>query len=100
MTEEEQASHELLERERADAEVQAELMSYVASSPGRGLHDIAERQQADLLVVGSCGRGPVGRVLIGDDTRTSLNGAPCALARSQHPAATPSPGADRRDRSG
>jgi nucleotide-binding universal stress UspA family protein len=80
LTEEKQASHELLERERADAEVQAELMSYVASSPGRGLHDIAERQQADLLVVGSCSRGPVGRVLIGDDTRTSLNGAPCAVA--------------------
>lgn len=78
--EEHAASHELLERERAQAEVQAELVSYVASSPGRGLHDVAERRHADLLVVGSCSRGPFGRVLIGDDTRTSLNGAPCAVA--------------------
>ncbi len=80
LTEEREASCEMLERERADAEVQAELVSYVASSPGRGLHDLAEQQRADLLVVGSCSRGPIGRVLIGDDTRTSLNGAPCAVA--------------------
>jgi len=80
LAEEREASHEMLERERSDAEVQAELISYVASSPGRGLHDLAEQQQADLLVVGSCSRGPIGRVLIGDDTRTSLNGAPCAVA--------------------
>jgi nucleotide-binding universal stress UspA family protein len=80
LTEEKEASHELLARERAAAEVQAELVSYVASSPGRGLHDLAEEQQADLLVVGSCSRGPFGRVLIGDDARTSLNGAPCAVA--------------------
>ena len=80
LTEEDAASHELLERERASAEVQAELIGHAASSPGRGLHDLAERQDADLLVVGSCSRGPFGRVLIGDDTRTSLNGAPCAVA--------------------
>ncbi len=80
LTDEQQASQELLERERAGAEMQAELVSHVASSPGRGLHDLAEQLQADLLVVGSCSRGPIGRVLIGDDTRTSLNGAPCAVA--------------------
>lgn len=79
--EERAASHALLERERDQAQTpQAELVSRVASSPGRGLHDVAERQRADLLVVGSCSRGPLGRVLIGDDTRTSLNGAPCAVA--------------------
>src|ERR1700677_4064318 len=80
LKEESEASHELLERERTKAEVQAELVSYAASSPGRGLHDLAEQQNADLLVVGSCSRGPFGRVLIGDDTRTSLNGSPCAVA--------------------
>ena len=78
---EDEASQELLEREREQSETQsAELLSYVASSPGRGLHAVAEQKQADLLVVGSCSRGPFGRVLIGDDTRTSLNGAPCAVA--------------------
>lgn len=80
MTGEREASHAMLQRERDQAEVEAELVSYVASSPGRGLHDLAEQQHADLLVVGSCSRGPFGRVLIGDDTRTSLNGAPCAVA--------------------
>lgn len=80
LTEEKEASHALLERERAAAEVQAELVSYVAKSPGRGLHNLAEEQNADLLVVGSCSRGPIGRVLLGDDTRGSLNGAPCAVA--------------------
>lgn len=79
-TEERESSHALLERERAEAEVQAELVSYAADSPGRGLHSLAEEQDADLLVVGSCSRGPVGRVLLGDDTRGALNGSPCAVA--------------------
>jgi len=80
LTAEREASHELLERERSDANVQAELISCAASTPGRGLHDLSEEQHADLLVVGSCSRGPIGRVLLGDDTRASLNGAPCAVA--------------------
>lgn len=77
---ERQASHEMLERERAATEVQAELVSFVALSPGRGLHDLAEERGADLLVVGSCGRGLLGRAMLGDDTRGALNGAPCAVA--------------------
>jgi nucleotide-binding universal stress UspA family protein len=80
LSEERERSHELLERERAEVDVQAELVSYAASSPGHGLHELAEQEHADLLVVGSCGRGPAGRVLLGDDTRASLNGAPCAVA--------------------
>jgi nucleotide-binding universal stress UspA family protein len=78
--EERQASHELLERERAEAEVDAELVSFTATSPGRGLHDLAEERGGDLLVVGSCSRGVVGRAMLGDDTRAALNGAPCAVA--------------------
>jgi nucleotide-binding universal stress UspA family protein len=80
VVEEREASHELLERERADADIGAELVSFVASSPGRGLHDLAEERGADLLVVGSCSRGVLGRAMLGDDTRASLNGAPCAVA--------------------
>ncbi len=79
-----EASHELLERERDQADVQAELISYADRSPGRGLHRLAEEQHADLLVVGSCSRGPINRVLAGDDTRASLNGAPCAVAVAAH----------------
>jgi nucleotide-binding universal stress UspA family protein len=78
--EEQQASHELLERERADGGVQAELESIVAASVGAGLHRQAEAQGADLLVVGTSGHGSFGRVLLGDDTRAALNGSPCAVA--------------------
>ena len=74
------SSQGLLESERATAEVDAELVSIVASSAGRGLHLQAEEQQADLLVVGSCSRGAIGRAMLGDDTRAALNGAPCAVA--------------------
>lgn len=80
VAEEDKASHALLEQERAGAGVSAELLSIVAMSPGRGLHEQAEAQGADLLVVGSCGRGAFGRAMLGDDTRSALNGAPCAVA--------------------
>ncbi len=54
---------------------------FVAStSPGRGLHELAEREQADLLAVGSSRRSLLGRVLMGDDTNAALNGAPCSVA--------------------
>jgi nucleotide-binding universal stress UspA family protein len=49
-------------------------------SSGGGLHQRAEEQSADLLVVGSCSRGVFGRAMLGDDTRAALNGAPCAVA--------------------
>lgn len=73
-------SRQLLERERDEAELEAELEVVHADSAGRGLHELASRTGADLLVVGSSHRGFVGRVLVGDDTRDSLNGAPCAVA--------------------
>jgi nucleotide-binding universal stress UspA family protein len=76
-----EASVELLERERAAASADgAELVSLAAHSPGAALHRRAEQQGADLLVVGSCSRGILGRVMLGDDTRAALNGAPCAVA--------------------
>jgi nucleotide-binding universal stress UspA family protein len=80
LADEAEASHELLERERAAGEVDAELVSIVSVSPGRGLHEQAEEQHADLLVVGSCSHGAFGRAMLGDDTRGALNGAPCAVA--------------------
>jgi len=73
----------LLEAERDAAKISAELISICAPSVGRGLHALAERQAADLLVVGSHTRGP-SRVLMGDDTRGSLTLAPCAVAIAPH----------------
>jgi nucleotide-binding universal stress UspA family protein len=74
------ASERLLESELAAAEVSADLISIAAMSPGRGLHEHAEEMNVDLLVVGSCSHGVLGRVMLGDDTRAALNGAPCAVA--------------------
>jgi nucleotide-binding universal stress UspA family protein len=70
----------LLEAEREATGVDAEVIGFCASSVGRGLHTVAEQSNADLLVVGSHNRGLAGRVLVGDDTRASLNGARCAIA--------------------
>lgn len=78
--EEEASSQELLQRERAESGARAELVSVTASTPGRGLHEQAEAEGADLIVVGSCGRGLLGRAMLGDDTRAALNGTPCAVA--------------------
>jgi len=78
--EEREAAIKLLEQERAAAEVQAELVSVEAATPGAGLHQEAEERGADLIVVGTCSRGLLGRAMLGDDTRAALNGAPCAVA--------------------
>ncbi|MHB8693057.1 MAG: universal stress protein [Solirubrobacteraceae bacterium] len=47
---------------------------------GAGLHDIAEREGVDLLIVGRCHRSPAGRALLGDNTRSALHRAPCTIA--------------------
>lgn len=83
-------SEELLKRERAEAGVEAEVIAVPAPSPGQGLHEEAERRGADLLVLGTCRHGIVGRTFLGNDTRAAINGAPCAiavapLAYAEHP---------------
>lgn len=70
----------LLEREREATKASAELLEIEAVRPGRALHQQAEEQDADLIVVGSSSRSTLGRVMLGDDTRAALNGAPCAVA--------------------
>jgi len=69
-----------LRKAREQAAVDAEIAYLGSRSVGRGLHELAECDGADLLVLGSCRRSLIGRVLIGDDTRAALNGAPCAVA--------------------
>lgn len=69
-----------LEQERATAEVQAQLLLAHGPTPGQALHEAAEQRGADLLVLGSCHRGVLGRAMLGDDTRAAIDGAPCAVA--------------------
>jgi nucleotide-binding universal stress UspA family protein len=78
--EERDASNRLLRHARAQAAVDAALVSVEAASPARGLHEEADARDADLIVVGSCARGAFGRVMLGDDASAALNGAPCAVA--------------------
>ena len=71
---------QLLEKVRDGSGVDAHLRWRISGSVGRGLHELCEEAEADLLVVGSSRRGLLGRVLIGDDTQGALNGSPCAIA--------------------
>jgi nucleotide-binding universal stress UspA family protein len=73
-------AHTMLEREVRDAGVQAQAMALPDSSPARALHDVAEREQAALIVVGSDHQGAIGHVLAGDVTAGALYGAPCPVA--------------------
>ena len=77
---ERERGRELLERVASEAGAEANVRCHHAKSVGRGLHEIAEMINADLLVVGSSRRGLLGRAALGPDVRAALNGAPCALA--------------------
>jgi nucleotide-binding universal stress UspA family protein len=59
--------------------IAAQAVATADDSPARALHRIAERDGGDLIVVGSAHRGPVGRVLAGDVTASTLHGAPCPV---------------------
>jgi nucleotide-binding universal stress UspA family protein len=71
---------QLLEKVQEETGVHAQLRWRASGSVGRGLHELCELTEADLLTVGSSRRGLLGRVMIGDHTRAALNGAPCAIA--------------------
>ena len=73
-----------LEAAAVDAGVDAEIHAVPDISPARALQRQAEARHADLLVVGSCHRGKVGRVLLGDVSRSVLHGAPCPVAVVPH----------------
>ena len=60
--------------------MRARLRVYAADSDGAGLRRIVDQLGGDLLVVGSSRRALRGRVLMGDDMQSALNGLPCALA--------------------
>jgi nucleotide-binding universal stress UspA family protein len=77
-------AREMLEREADVAGMSAQLAGMFAPSVGHGLHRLAGDCDADLIVVGSCSRGLIGRVLVSDDARCTVGGAPCPVAIAPH----------------
>jgi nucleotide-binding universal stress UspA family protein len=71
---------ELLQRARALAGLPAAARWRGAASVGRGLHELAEALEADVLVVGMSRHGLLGRALLTDNTLAAVNRAPCAVA--------------------
>lgn len=68
-------------REQArELNVDARSMVVADASAARALHAEAERQHADLLVVGSSHRQEPYRSLLGDVCAATLHGSPCAVA--------------------
>lgn len=78
--EEREQAGRMLAQEASAAGLTADLLEVESLRPGRVLHERAEEQGADLIVVGSCRHGALGRAMLGSDTRAALNGAPCAIA--------------------
>jgi nucleotide-binding universal stress UspA family protein len=53
-------------------------------SPSRAIQHIAAEEHADLIVVGCCHHGAVGRVVLGDVSRGVMHGARCPVAVAPH----------------
>jgi nucleotide-binding universal stress UspA family protein len=62
------------------APLKLETRTLLDDSPGRALHQLAEREQAVAIAIGSAHRGPVGRILLGSVGEALLSGTPCAIA--------------------
>jgi nucleotide-binding universal stress UspA family protein len=73
-------SQRLLEAEKAAAGIDATLVPWNNVPPARGLHELADRLGADLLVVGASRHSVLGHALMGDDAQAALSRAPCAIA--------------------
>jgi nucleotide-binding universal stress UspA family protein len=77
-----QQATELLGRARrlVPGDAGAQFREASAPSESRGLHDLAEQEQAELVVVGSSSRGPVGRTYPGSTGERLLQGSACPVA--------------------
>ncbi len=73
-------SESMLIRERRAAGVDATLRSLPGPEVGKGLARLAARHGAELLVVGSCHHGMLGRVFLGNDASVALDHASCPVA--------------------
>jgi nucleotide-binding universal stress UspA family protein len=71
---------ELIEKERSLLGRDSDAIRVPATTVGGGLDSVAGDREADLIVIGSCHRHRVGRVLAGDDAASVLHHAHCAVA--------------------
>jgi nucleotide-binding universal stress UspA family protein len=69
-----------LAEELREQGVDADCRMLPGMSPARALHEAAEEFGAELLVVGSTGRGGIGRVAPGSTAQRLMHGAPCPIA--------------------
>jgi nucleotide-binding universal stress UspA family protein len=73
-----------VERELEAGDIAVDYMQLENTSAARALHEVAEAQDAGLLVVGSTNRGAMGRVLPGSTAERLMHGAPCPIAIVPH----------------
>ena len=65
--------------EAAADSVAAEAEAFPSSSAARGLHELAEEIEADLILVGSAHHGRAGQAIAGSTGVALLHGSPCAV---------------------
>ena len=76
-----QDSTEMLERMRsAQGDETIEIKAIPNPSSAHGLHALAEKEDAGMIVVGSTHTGRAGRVLPGSTAERLLHGSPCPVA--------------------
>lgn len=73
-------AEDLLDRAVAASGLDADRICASAHRFGGGLHLLAARLDADLIVIGSTRTARIGRVVVTADLAQALNGVPCAVA--------------------
>jgi nucleotide-binding universal stress UspA family protein len=79
----EAAIRRAVDERRGGSEVGVGIRTVASPSPARGLHDLAESESADLLVIGA-GRRRSARRLLGSVAQRLCHGSRCAIAVAPH----------------
>jgi nucleotide-binding universal stress UspA family protein len=70
--------------EAAAESVGAEAEAFPSISAARGLHELAEEIEVDLILVGSAHHGRAGQAIAGSTGVALLHGSPCAVGIAPH----------------
>ena len=65
-------------------DLEGETQAVASRTPAATLQELAENDGAQMIVVGSSHRGPVGRTLAGSVSESLLHGASCSVAIAPH----------------